>query len=184
MEVSIMASKKHYIITSITLGLIAASSAVLIGVTNLVTRDQIAQNERNKILSGISEIYGENSLIKEEKAISDVNLKGEYKYLDILYTIEDNNEQRLGYAFKTSGSNMYGKIALIIGFDEVSHGFMSLTIVVNEQTYASTLVDKYINPLNDGSRALNDTSCGATYGAKLVEAMVDECKNAAQELWS
>ena len=42
--------KKHYIITAITLGLIAASSAVLIGVTNLITAKKIEQNEVMKII--------------------------------------------------------------------------------------------------------------------------------------
>ena len=173
-----MASKKHYIITSITLGLIAASSAALIGVANLITRDKIAQNEQNKITSGINEIFGKNSKIAGESSVD-----GDYKYVNYLYTVHGESDQIIGYAFRTTGSNMYGKISLIVGFGESSHNFEGLSIVINEQTYASTLVDNYINPVNAGTREIEDVSCGATYGAKLVRDMVNEANEAAQEIW-
>ena len=48
-----MPDKKQYIITSLTLGAIAAVSAAIIGLSNLITRDQIKRNEINKINSGI-----------------------------------------------------------------------------------------------------------------------------------
>jgi len=79
---------------------------------------------------------------------------------------------------------MYGKISLIAGFDVATHNFMSLYLVSNEQTYASTLVDNYVTPLNSGDRDLEDVSCGATYGAKLIRDMVNEAKVAADALWS
>ena len=43
-----MPNKKHYILTSVTLGLIGAASALLIGVSNMITKERIAQNEINK----------------------------------------------------------------------------------------------------------------------------------------
>ena len=172
-----MPSKKHYIITSITLGAIAASSALLIGLTNLATRNAIAQNEIKKITGGIVEIYGENASISETKAI-----EGEYKYLQELYVVQANS-QDIGYAYKTSGSNMYGKISLIIGFANAGHNFLATTIVVNEQTYASTLVDNYIDPVNAGDRDYYDVSCGATYGANLVRDMINEASDHVEELW-
>ena len=178
-----MADKKKYIITSVTLGAIAAVSAGLIGLTNLLTRDQIAANATKKINSGISEIFGKNASISQELAYKDSGLTGDYKYIEYVYSVSDDTNQDLGYAFKTTGSNMYGKISLIIGFGGNDHSFLGLSIVVNEQTYASTLVDKYINPLNDGTRELDDVTCGATYGAKLVKEMVDISKSAAEELW-
>ena len=173
-----MADKKHYIITSITLGAIAACSAALIGVTNMVTRDKIAQNEQNKITSGINSIFGNDSKIADEAPVD-----GDYKYVKYVYTVHSDGDQLLGYAFRTSGSNMYGKISLIVGFGEASKDFEGLSIVVNEQTYASTLVDNYINPLNEGKRELEDVSCGATYGAKLVRDMVNEASQVINEMW-
>ena len=93
--------KKHYIITALTLGCIAAVSGGIIGLTNLITKDRIAQNEKNKINAGIVEIFGENAVASEEK-----QLTGEYKYVQYYYDVK-NGEQLLGHAFRTSGSNMY-----------------------------------------------------------------------------
>ena len=174
-----MASKKHYIITSVTLGLIGAASAALIAVTNVVTRDKIAQNEKNKINAGIVEIFGKSATISEENEISDT-----YKYIERYYEIVDENDAKMGYAFRTTGSNMYGKISLIAGFSYDAHEFVGIYIVVNEQTYASTLVDNYISPLNTGKKEVDDVTCGATYGAKLVRDMIQEASEAVDSLGS
>lgn len=171
-----MASKKHYIITSITLGTIAAASAALIGVTNLVTREQIKKNEKNKIQAGITEIFGKTATISSEFAVK------EYKYTSYAYEVS-SEQSKDDVALRTTGSNMYGKVSLLVGFKLSSeeYVFAGLYIITNEQTYASTLVDNYINPLNDGNRDLEDVSCGATYGAKLVRDMVNEAKEVANK---
>ena len=53
-----MASKKHYILTAVTLGAIAAASAALIGLTNLLTKKQIQKNELNSFNAGITALFG------------------------------------------------------------------------------------------------------------------------------
>lgn len=174
-----MANKKHYIFTSLTLGLIAAASALLIGGSNMLTKDKIAQNETNKINSGIAEIFGESAAISSEANLEN----NDYKYVNYVYTISSSDNE-VGYAFRTSGSNMYGKISLIIGFD-TNEKFKSLTIITDEQTYASTLEEKYLDQINKGERDINDVNCGATYGAKLVRDMVNEAQKASQEkVWT
>lgn len=181
-----MASKKHYIITSLTLGAIAAASAALIGVTNLITKDQIVKNEKNKINAGIVQIYGKNATIS-----SDLELKG-YQYSNHLYVV-DNGENQESLALRTTGSNMYGKISLIAGFKlfvmpegENKTGlqefrFIGMYVVTNEQTYNTTLEENYIDPLNNGERDVEDVNCGATYGAKLIRDMINEAKDVANE---
>lgn len=171
-----MPSKKHYIITSITLGAIAMASAVLIGVTNLATRNQIKKNEQNKINAGISEIFGKSATISKEFAIK------KYKYSNYVYQVKQEENDN-NYALRTTGSNMYGKVSLIVGFkyQEAEYVFSGLYVVSNEQTYASTLVENYIDPLNKNTRDLDDVSCGATYGAKLVRDMVNEAKEAVNK---
>ena len=169
--------------TSIVLGSIAAASGLLIGVTNLITKDQIARNEKNKIQDGIAAIFKQNSIKYEEFSLEEAGLKDEYKYVTTLYTVKDNGDNDLGVVLKTSGSNMYGKISLIAGYDKDTQDFISLSLIINEQTYATTLVDNYINPLNDGDRDIDDVSCGATYGAKLVREMVYEAQKAAEKYW-
>ena len=165
-----MSNKKKYIITAVTLGAIAACSGALIGVTNLVTRDRIAQNEKNKFNAGIVAIFGENS------SVSDINDEfKEYKYITNAYVV-NQNENNVGWAIKTSGSNAYGKISMIVGFN-LEKTRVGTYMVVNEQSYASTLEDKYVVPLNEGTRDLDDVKCGATYGATLVKNMIDEAQN-------
>ena len=71
---------------------------------------------------------------------------------------------------------MYGKISLIVGvFENTSSDFVfgKLSVVVDEQTYASTLEDEYIDVINGDSSKIDDVSCGATYGAKLVRSMIE-----------
>lgn len=178
-------SKKHYIITSITLGAIAAVSAGLIGVANLITRDQIAKNEYNKTMSGIAAIF-EGANIEKEYALD------EYKFVNYVYELSKDSDGNDRYIFKTSGSNSYGKISLLVGIKEMSvndeniqsYVFTNLFVITNEQSFATTLVDNYIDPLNNGDRDIDDVSCSATYGAKLVRDMVNEAKNAANALFT
>lgn len=166
--------KKHYIIVSVTLGVIAASAAALIGLTNLITKNRIEENKKIKINNGIAEIFGKEALIQNEYSFEN----NEYQYVNYVYEIQKENT--IGYAFKTEGSNMYGKISLIVGFDN-ANSFVSLSIVEDEQTYATALEDDYVAPLISGSRDLDDVSCGATFGAKLVRDMVNDAKKANEE---
>ena len=181
-----MSDKKPFVIASITLGCIGAVSAALIGITNLVTRDTIKENEIKKINAGIVEIFGENASISAKQTNKEAGLKEAYTYVNTVYTVKDKNDNQLGYAFRTDGSNMYGKLSLIIGFDEVSKNFKKFSIVVNEQTYAGTLVENYVIPVNNGDidyDADESVKCGATYGATTIRAMIREASNAAKEIW-
>lgn len=166
-------NKKHYVITAISLGLIAAASGGIIAAVNLITRDQIKKNEEAKIKTGLVSIFGNDVEIKEDKYLDS------YKYVNHYYSLNNDN-----YVFRTTGSNSYGKISLLLGFslskEEKQYNFVGLYVVVDEQTYASTLEDKYIAPVNDGSRNYEDVSCGATFGAKLVRDMINEASDVAQ----
>ena len=167
-----MSNVKKYILTAVTLGCIAMCAGALIGATNLITKDRIAANQDNSINKGIKEIYGNGASIKEKNPID-----SDWQYVIERYVI-DESESLIGYAFRTEGSNNYGKIALIIGFTDECV-FKGLSIIADEQTYAATLEDNYIDPLNSGDRDVEDVSCGATYGAKLVRDMIKEAKQAA-----
>ena len=173
-----MANMKKYIITAVTLGVIAATSGLLIGLTNMITRDQIARNEVAKVQSGIKSIFGDNIVVGEEKEVWEGY---QHKYADSYYVVKDSANTDIGFAVRTSGSNMYGKISLIVGIEQTNLKFVGLSIVTNEQTYATTLVDNYITPVNDGTRSVEDVSCGATYGAKLVRDMVNDAQKAIED---
>lgn len=169
-----MPNKKHYIITALSLGLIAAASGGIIASVNLITRDQIKKNEEAKIRNGLVAIFGNDLVVEEEKDLES------YQYVNHYYSLNNNN-----YVFRTSGSNMYGKISLLLGFslneEKQEYGFVGLYVITDEQTYASTLEDKYISPVNSGNRNYEDVSCGATFGAKLVRDMINEATDASKE---
>ncbi len=171
-----MPNKKHYIITAVTLGAIAATSALLIGVANLVTAKRIEKNAVEKFNKGVASIFGSGALPTVFE-----DLDENTGYIDKAYTVNNSESVLCGWAIYTTGSNMYGKISLIAGFDYESKVFKGVYLVSNEQTYASTLVDNYINPLNSGTVELDDVSCGATYGAKLVRDMVNAAQSYVNE---
>ena len=166
---------KKYIITAVTLGVIAAASAGLIGLTNLLTAKQIQKNEQNKIKAGIVEIFADDAEILKEKAISDKSLK----YTNYEYTLNK------GVAYRTTGSNMYGKISMLVGYvymirpgdTEGDYLFAGIYLITNEQTYASTLNENYVTPLNNDDIKYDDVKCGATYGATLIRDMIEETNN-------
>ena len=174
-----MPNMKKYLITAVTLGTIALGSALLIAGTNMLTRDRIAANEQEKIDKGLAAIFMEENLKSNIVELPQVK---EYTYVNhTYYEVKDANDSSLGYAFKTEGFNSYGKISLIVGFTK-EYVYKGLSVVANEQSFASTLNKKYLNPLMNGDRNLDDVSCGATYGAKLVREMVNEANSAAEYL--
>ena len=107
--------------------------------------------------------------------------KGQQGYWS--YEIKNDESNANKYAIRTSGSNTYGKVSLLVGVANQAQGeefaFSRLTIIVDEQTYASTLVDNYVTPLNNGDADVDDVKCGATYGATLIKEMIDETKTIA-----
>ena len=179
-----MSNAKKYILTSITLGLIAASGALLIAGTNMLTRGPIAKNEEKKINSGIATIFDgySNIFVKDQE---DIEKTKDNKFVDHIYYVYDGDPEDetpdtfVGVAIRTSGSNDYGKISLIIGFtpDAV---YKNLSVITNEQSFASTLKNKYLAPLINGERDLQDVSCGATYGATTVKDMVNNAMDIAK----
>ncbi len=170
---------KKYFLTAVTLGLIAASGALLIAGTNMVTKGTIAENEKKSINNGIVTIFGEGS------TANDYSLpEGEdYSYITTCYQVKDDKDLIAGYAFRTDGSNNYGKISLIIGYN-TGGLYKGLSVVANEQSFASTLKKGYLDIIKSGEKTVDDVSvsCGATYGAKLVREMVKEAEKAATKL--
>ena len=179
-----MSDMKKYVLTALTLGLIAASGALLIAGANMITRERIAQNEKESVNKGIAKIFNDGQIGQDFEV--DDEIKGYYpdvKYSKHVYEIVksnggDNPSTYLeGLAIQTTGSNNYGKVSLIIGFTK-DCVYKGLSVISNEQSFASTLKKGYLDEIKDGDKTIDDVSvsCGATYGAKLVRAMVEEAK--------
>lgn len=174
---------KKYLITAVTLGLIAAGGALLIAGTNALTAKTIEANQIKTINNGLATIYDVESLKTDTAKLPD-GQKFEY-VINEYYVVKDEADTPLGYAFKTEGSNSYGKVSLIVGFN-ASYVYKGVAVVENGQSFASTLKKKYLNPIKEATtiEEVNevDVSCGATYGAKLVRSMVNSATEAAEYL--
>ena len=168
-----MSNVRKYVLTAVTLGCIAMASGLLIGATNMITKDRIAGNEANKINEGFADIFGEGATGKEDENFEE----GNYTYLKAKYIIQNATGDEIGSAFRTLGSNSYGKISLIIGFTS-DNVYKGLSVVTNEQSFATTLEENYLTPVQNNERDIEDVKCGATYGATLVKNMINEAKDA------
>ena len=87
-----MANVKKYVLTAVTLGLIAMASGALIGATNLITADRIAENEVKKINASFVEIYGEGATGTENESFN----FNEYTYLKSQYEIFSSDGASIG----------------------------------------------------------------------------------------
>ena len=169
--------KKKYVMTAVVLASIGAGSGLLIAGANLLTASIIEQNEINRTNKGLQEIFANATFEKQE----DEKL-GNTQYL-VSYYLAKDGESTLGYVFQTNGNNMYGNIAMLVGLvynSAVSnYESKSIYLVNNTQTYATEVVENYVNPFNAGENP--DVKCGATYAARLIKAMVDESVSFANE---
>lgn len=178
--------KKKYLITAITLGLIAAGGALLIAGTNLITRDPIKENEIKTINKGLANIFDIEAAKLNSNLVQFTDLPENVKFdyvVDSYYEVNDESSARLGYALRTEGFNDYGKIILIVGFN-AERVYKGVAVVENGQSFASTLNKKYLNPLIKEGKTVEevDVSCGATYGAKLTRNMINSAVSAAEYL--
>ena len=167
---------KKYILTAVTLGLIAAGSALLIAGANIVTKGPIGENEQKRINNGLVDIFDQTVLGEETDLISDKDID----YISVSYKVTDESNALIGYAFRTDGFNNYGKISLIIGFN-TNCVYKGLSTIANEQSFATDLKKNYISLIENGNQTIEDVSvvCGATYGATLVRDMVTNAGKAA-----
>lgn len=166
---------KKYILTAAILGGIAAFSGAAIGVTYFATNKQIAINAEKRIQKGLLEIYPEAEFSKA------VTIDNDDKYLDCYYEAL-KNETLQGYVFQVTGSNSYGKISMLVGIS-TSFDIGHIYLVTNEQSYAQTLVENFINPYNKDKKTMSDedVKCGATYGGKLVKGMAEAAQQWAKD---
>ena len=175
-----MANAKKYILTGVILGSVAAVSAGLIAGVNLLTKNRIAQNKIDTFNKGVRKIFEETESVEEKETFS----KPEYTYVIKSYDVKDKNNDIIGYVFEAEGANDYGKISLLVGLDATNCNFVSLYLTKNEQSYATTLHENYVNKVISGKKQYDDVqpnTIGATYGAKLVRDMIDEAKQVGQK---
>ena len=165
---------KKYLKVSLTLGLIAGCSSLLIGMTNFVTKDRIIENAKKREEDGLKKVFA--SITKEEEVkFEEKTIEKEFAYIQNIWTTTLASGSEVGTIYKTSGKNAYGSVTLLIGFEKGKSTLYQMITLENTETYGAKLQDNYIDEVNTGDREFSSVSCGATYGAKLCRAMVEEC---------
>ncbi len=163
-------SLKKYLTVSLTLGIIAGGSALLIGLTNLLTADKIKENKVKKEENGLKQVFS-----NENQQFVTVEFDSTFEYIEKIWQSKDKDNNDIGYIYKTTGKNSYGEVSLLIGFD-TNKNFANMVVLENTETYGTTLQDNYITPVNEKTKDFSSVSCGATYGAKLINSMYSEAK--------
>ena len=158
--------------TALVLTAIAATSALLIGGADLLTKDIIETNAKEKEKQVLQRYFGivvgnEDGYVIENDPV----LK---KY----FTVKLSNEE-LCYVYRAEGKNGFGNLSLLAGIKE-SGVFYNLHVLENGQSYGAVLQEKYLDPIEQGDNkdeALNQVKCGATKGATLALKLVNAAKD-------
>ena len=174
----------HYLKVGGILCAIGAGSALLIGLTNVLTAGPIEKNKQANEQKALKNIYSNEDVVFGEK--TDINEDSkEYPYLLSYWNPTKQGEEvddTYGYIFKTKGSdkNNYGSVTMLV---EITTEFKigKISIVENTESYATTVQKDYVDRYNKDEIKLEDVKCGATYGATLIKEMSESalnyCKN-------
>ena len=172
---------------SIVLSSIGVAAAILISGTYLLTKDRVALNQKialEKALKDSSKPFIQGKEVNFEKGEKELSSWKNRQYVGSYY-LANENDSPLAYCFLNEGKNQYGNIKLVISFSgltkvgeeisgEVQYGRISF--IEDGQSFKSFLEGNYVNPFNKSLNpdVLSDLHCGATYGSRLVKAMIDE----------
>lgn len=184
---------KHFLKVGAVLCVIGAASALLIGVTNLLTSNVIEKRNIEKENNALKEVFIDadgnlpTDLLPQEKIEINSDNK-EYKNLICYWNVKSTNEtenidEKYGYVFKTSGAdkNNYGIITMLVAINN-DFSIGKISIISNTESYASTITNDYVNPYNKGEIELGDVYCGATYGATIIKEMAESSKDYAKKV--
>ena len=185
---------KKNIIISVILGTIALFCALLIALVNMVTSPTIDTNNKQKELDTCQAIFeAYDSGESEELDISNADSRITKKIL-----AKDSSGTTIGYLYTVSGKNAYGIITLMVAikddsvyqveFLENGQSFsQNVENHVKNQYPSSETSDIHVGFYDDsqsevGSLSIDDVkeldlnnsdvTCGATFGAKLVQQLV------------
>ena len=163
----------NYLKTGAILASIAGVSSLLIASLNLLTGPRISENKANKEMSGLTIVFPDAKVGEGvEEGLDDFSTLKKYWPVEL----GDGGNARI---YSASDKNGYGAVSLLIGiYDNFALG--NMVILENTETYGQTLRQNYIaiyeaaTTPEERETALNNVSCGATYGAKLIKGMANQ----------
>lgn len=170
--------KKNFKIAFILMAITLIAALAISGL-NMLTSPIIASNDSKKEEETCQKIFASFDGSKSSVLLDDEN-DSNNDNITKLTQAKDSSGQVIGYIYKASGSNSYGDIVLLVGLDSTGK-LASVKFLTNGQSFSSE-VNKHVNSEYveglDSTDVNNiDTSCGATFGAKLVKKLVTACLN-------
>lgn len=142
---------------------------LLIAGGDLLTKDTIAKNKIEKESKGLRKIFGEEATYGEAVAVTDETRPTLQKY----WTVQLGGTE-LGRVYSASGKNAYGDVSLLIGI-YADYSLGTIYVLENTESYGTTLQENYLDVYDasdNKEEAVEQVSCGATYGAKLCREMI------------
>ncbi len=162
---------KKNLMISLVLTVICLVCAFGIGYFNTITSPIIAENTAKTEAKLCSKIFSEYDSLKSTTYT-------EFENSSILKKVEarDASSNELGYIYTVSGKNDYGTITLLVGIDN-NKELVSVEFLENGQSFSKIVKEyvktNYVGGLTQAQVTTLDTSCGATYGAKLTKNLVN-----------
>lgn len=185
---------KHYLLVGGILCAIGGVSALLIALTNFVTSGPIKEHEKQKEELALKEVFMKDDgslptdLVSGDKLSLKEDLDSKYDSLICYWNPKSSEEaegvdEKYGYVFKAEASdkNNYGSITLLVAINN-DYSVGRISIVKNTESYANVVQKDYVDPYNKGDIALDDVTCGATFGATAIKDMVNCASLYAKEV--
>ena len=140
---------------------------------DLLTRETIAANLVAKENAGLKKAFAyDGAEFSEPTAVTNNDRINKY------WTVRLASEE-IGRVYSVSGTNAYGNVSLLVGL-EIDTSLYGVVVLENTESYGQVLDENYLEPLigaDDKDSAVNNVTCGATYGAKLCRDLINEAKN-------
>ena len=160
---------KQYLKVALVLMLITSICAVLIALLNMWTAPIIEKNAYEKEQSTLSVMFDNATFTEVDK--------GDSEEIEKKFIAKDKtSDEELGYVYIVSGKNAYGMIRLMVA--RRGDKIIKTEVMDNTESFkkaVNTFINDKVKPnelTTDDANSL-DVKCGATYGAKLVQSLIN-----------
>ena len=165
---------KQYLKVALVLTLIASICAVLIALLNLATAPIIEKNAYEKEQNTLSVMF-DNAKFEETEYNQD------YEVIEKKFIAKSKDDDSvLGYVYIVSGKNAYGMIRLMVGVKDSKA--IKVEVMDNTESFKKNVNTFIAEKVQANALTITDTEnldvkCGATYGAKLVQSLIQSVLN-------
>ena len=159
---------KQYLKVALVLFLITSICAVLIALLNMVTAPIIEKNAYEKEQNTLSVMFSDATFTEVEKCA--------YPEIEKKFIAKSKaDDSELGFVYIVSGKNAYGMIRLMVAVKDAKA--IKVEVMDNTESFKKVVNTFISEKVQSSSLSKEDTDnldvkCGATYGAKLVQSLI------------